>query len=64
MLQDPVGKVSVGKWVRTEILYHKNATFGSERVQIAGYWKLGRSSFYAGHVLVVSPKSFPLVSAA
>lgn len=47
LLQDLVGKISMGKWVRAQILYRKDATSGSERFQRAGYGKLEKVSFYA-----------------
>lgn len=36
LLQDLVGKISMGKWVRAQILYRKDAT---SRGQVMGNWK-------------------------
>lgn len=44
LLQDLVGKVSMGTWVRAQILYCKDATSGLERFQTAGFGKLERDS--------------------
>lgn len=64
LLQDLVGKTSMGEWVRAQLLYRKDATSGSERLQTAGYGKLERVSFYACHVPIVCPKCLVPVSAA